>query len=414
MSGWTPSLSSVTNWQSSIEELDGSRVLKLLKPQGVTGKNLTLSRAVENRGGGIYEISYRFRTPFDSQYPQSLFTVYGNQSENGVTTEKTAIPVLVYSHSYIIQYGVSSQVTIIPDVNATTGWIDCKFTVNTKNGAYSFACVYNNSDGTPVTVEKKDLVLRNGIDNITKLGLEIRNGAAVVDEGIYYFDDIKVKKITEPAVLSAVPENNAVNTALRPVIDIAFNMPMSQTTLNKNNIIIFRGNTPVSANSYTVSPSERGVRVTFNSDLDYKTAYTVKLTADIKSESGLFLESEYNTVFMTKAKSVDIESLIITNSDDTVISSLDAEAGKPVNVKMRIKNNEITEGREYRAFITLNAGNRETYAVITRNGSLPLGGAEDITASFTVPQGVSGCFVEGLLWDSYENMEPLFPKVTKP
>lgn len=171
-------------------------------------------------------------------------------------------------------------------------WNTLEFLLNTAQGT---AAVFLNGE-----MLAKDLTSRQGVDMRTVQ--IIFNRGVTTERSDPQIDDIRVT--TNPAYfpvetlgMKSVPENGAVKVDNKTNMVLTFDAAIDPLTLE--NAFVLTGGAAAPAVSAALDATGKVVTLTFGSALEYKTTYTLNISADLKSTDGLSLADTARTVSFT-------------------------------------------------------------------------------------------------------------------
>lgn len=249
------------------------------------GLSITPSQMVPAADGIL--ISARMLFP-DLQTGAEFFKTIGNDSTGAVQ----------YTGGVIIKPGGE---ILYGDRNIGTWiqnrWNTLEFLLNTTEGTAAF---FLNGE-----MLAKDLTIRQGVD-IRTIQI-IFNRGVTTERSDPQIDDIRVT--TNPAYfpietlgMKSVPENGAANVDTRTNMVLTFDAAIDQLTLE--NAFVLTGGAAAPAVSAALDATGKVVTLTFAGALEYKTTYTLNISADLKSIDGLSLADAARTVSFTTGELV--------------------------------------------------------------------------------------------------------------
>ena len=158
-------------------------------------------------------------------------------------------------------------------------------------------------------------------------------------------EDITVYALwqTNPTVSAITPENGAEGVDSQPTVKIYFDSKMDLNTINKSNIKIYKGDTALDEQYYTVSASHNvkgktEAVITFAHRLDLKGEYTVKVLTGVRNLRYNMAE-DFTSSFTVTGLALNARVISVKDSSGNDVESLKANAGKTIKINIELKNN---------------------------------------------------------------------------
>lgn len=239
--------------------------------------------------------------------------------------------------------------------------------------------------------------------NGVKVGIGVNTDARLS----VYVDDIWVRKIEQPKMVSSTPSSGAIDTELRPEIKLLFDRKLDSTTVITKNITITdeKGN-EVSADDYTMAENlvdgNTEIKINLKKDLEYATTYTVNVASDLQDMDGYFLANSYKVEFTTKPIRYEVTpSLVDKNGDE--VKDITVFKEKPVTAKLYVRN--FAGGENDNLFVSAALVDEATGRQIAysfEEVTLAKGeGKEVLSAEFQIPESVTENYkVHYYVWNS--------------
>ncbi len=119
-----------------------------------------------------------------------------------------------------------------------------------------------------------------------------------------------------PLIFSTSPANNENNVERNKVVEIVFDQAMNPSTMNSSTITLHQGSSTVNG---SVDYSGTTARFTSDNVLDAQTDYTVNVSTDARSSSGVALADDSEWNFTTGGNSEQVEVVDLGTAGNYVI-----------------------------------------------------------------------------------------------
>lgn len=350
-----------------------------------------------NGGPGLYEVQFKIRSETSGGFlMQPLFSlsldgqVFALAAKNGNWTTLNG----EYMNLSLLQDGADLQ-----------GYITYTWRIDTVNKTTQANNEYTNLVNRVI----KSVGRRRPLESIKNEANGVKVGIGVNTDArlSVYVDDIWVRKIEQPKMVSSTPSSGAIDTELRPEIKLLFDRKLDSTTVITKNITITdeKGN-EVSADDYTMAENlvdgNTEIKINLKKDLEYATTYTVNVASDLQDMDGYFLANSYKVEFTTKPIRYEVTpSLVDKNGDE--VKDITVFKEKPVTAKLYVRN--FAGGENDNLFVSAALVDEATGRQIAysfEEVTLAKGeGKEVLSAEFQIPESVTENYkVHYYVWNS--------------
>ena len=350
-----------------------------------------------NGGPGLYEVQFKIRSETSGGFlMQPLFSlsldgqVFALAAKNGNWTTLNG----EYMNLSLLQDGADLQ-----------GYITYTWRIDTVNKTTQANNEYTNLVNRVIKSvgQRRPLESIKNEANGVKVGIGVNTDARLS----VYVDDIWVRKIEQPKMVSSTPSIGAIDTELRPEIKLLFDRKLDSTTVITKNITITdeKGN-ELSADDYTMAENlvdgNTEIKINLKKDLEYATTYTVNVASDLKDTDGYFLANSYKVEFTTKPIRYEVTPTLVDRNGDEV-KDITIFKGKPVTAKLYVRN--FAGGENDNLFVSAALVDEATgrqLAYSFEEVTLAKGeGKEVLSAEFQIPESVTENYkVHYYVWNS--------------
>ncbi len=350
-----------------------------------------------NGGEGLYEIEFKIRSETPGNFlmqplmgPVYNGTVFVGTSVNGGWTNLNG----EYMHLQMLKDGSDLQ-----------GYITYKWRIDTVNKTTQMLGEYTNLVNRVIKNVGGRRTFKNDVKGLTgiALGIGVNSDAKLP----VYIDDVYVRKIEQPKLVSSTPSGGAIDTELRPEIKLLFDRKLDSTTVTTKNITISdeKGNV-LSADDYTMAENlvdgNTEIKINLKKDLEYATTYTVNVASDLKDTDGYFLANSYKVEFTTKPIRYEVTPTLVDRNGDEVKDITEFKE-KPVTAKLYLRN--FAGGENDNLFVSAALVDEATGRQIAysfEEVTLAKGeGNEVLSAEFQIPESVTENYkVHYYVWNS--------------
>ena len=359
--------------------------------------NKVMQVTFPNGGDGLYEIEFKIRSETAGNFlmqplmgPVYNGRVFGNAAKNGSWTNLN---------------GDHMHLQLLMDGSNLQGYVTYKWRIDTVNKTTQMLGEYTNLVNRVI----KDVGARRPFTNDVKgltgiaLGIGVNSDAKLP----VYIDDVYVRKIEQPKMVSSTPSSGAIDTELRPEIKLLFDRKLDSATVITKNITISdeKGN-ELSADDYTMAESlvdgNTEISINLKKDLEYATTYTVNVASDLKDTDGYFLANSYKVEFTTKPIRYEVTPTLVDRNGDEV-KDITVFKEKPVTAKLYVRN--FAGGENDNLFVSAALVDEATgrqLAYSFEEVTLAKGeGKEVLNAEFQIPESVTENYkVHYYVWNS--------------
>ena len=357
----------------------------------------TFDIAFPNGGEGLYEIEFKIRNEgLSNVLISSLFSpINGNK----------AVVSAQHNGGWFILNGSYMFLQLLSGGADLDGYITFKWRIDTVNNMSSMHGSYTNMVKRVIKANNERRKFNNDVNglNAIRFGFGVNQNV----KSQVYIDDIWVRKIEQPKLVSSTPSSGAIDTELRPEIKLLFDRKLDSTTVTTKNITISdeKGNVLL-ADDYIMAESlvdgNTEISINLKKDLEYATTYTVNVASDLKDMDGYFLANSYKVEFTTKPIRYEVTpSLVDKNGDE--VKDITIFKGKPVTAKLYVRN--FAGGENDNLFVSAALVDEATgrqLAYSFEEVTLAKGeGKEVLNAEFQIPESVTENYkVHYYVWNS--------------
>ena len=387
------------NWQEwekegfgVVEDKNGNHEFRL-----ASEANKTFDIAFPNGGEGLYEIEFKIRNEGSSNMLIGSLFAPMNGNKAVVTTQ--------HNGGWFILNGSYMFLQMLNGGADLDGYITFKWRIDTVNNMSSMHGSYTNTVKRVIKANNERRKFGNDVN-----GLDAIRFAFGVNQNVksqVYIDDIWVRKIEQPKLVSSTPENGTIDTELRPEIKLLFDRKLDSATITTSNVTITDENgTALSADDYTMAESlvdgNTEISISLKKDLEYATTYSVNVASDLQDTDGYFLANSYKVEFTTKPIRYEVTpSLVDKNGDE--VKDITTFKEKPVTAKLYVRN--FAGGENDNLFVSAALVDEATgrqLAYSFEEITLAKGeGKEVLNAEFQIPEDVTENYkVHYYVWNS--------------
>ena len=375
-----------------VEDKSGNHEFRLAAE---SGKKLYIT--FPNGGEGLYEIEFKIRSDGNGYYLSPLFSpVYNGTVVAGAN---------VYSNNWTNFNGEYMFLYMLSNNADRDGYITYKWLVDTVNNTTEMIGEYRNLVKKVIKARGTRRGIGKDVPGLT--GIVLGNGENHNSKSGAFFDDIYVRKIEQPKLVSSTPSSGTIDTELKPEIKLLFDRKLDSTTVTTKNITITDENgTEVSADDYTMAESlvdgNTEISINLKKDLEYATTYTVNVASDLQDMDGYFLANSYKVEFTTKPIRYEVTPTLVDRNGDEV-KDITVFKEKPVTAKLYVRN--FAGGENDNLFVSAALVDEATgrqLAYSFEEVTLAKGeGKEVLNAEFQIPEDVTKNYkVHYYVWNS--------------
>lgn len=238
-----------------------------------------------------------------------------------------------------------------------------------------------------------------GQNDVRRLRFAVGDASGTADN-IYYIDNIKVSKLTEPTLVSA-NITDGQNGAEISAPQLNFNIPLDESAID--NIKLYESDTELENASCVLS--EEGRTVTFNDKLKYSTPYKVVVGDGAQAKNKLSLPAQSISFHTMHEPSEVTNSLVFKNAEtDTEISSL--EGVNKVKMLANLMNTSLENEKTVTLIFARYRGS-VMEDIAYKKASIAADASVEISMEMDVPADKDGLSLRAFVWDSYKTMRRL-------
>ena len=243
-----------------IDPLTGSKALRIYSPEGQTDMN-GFSVSLGSQTEGIFVCEFKLRIEKSSTKLGKIY--FSNKNNKRVSLTNKAF-VLTDEENDVDLCDLSDR-----------NYKNIRYVLDLNEGMYT------------VNVDDGEIVEGGMRSSIDKFELYTSANAPSSDwlcndsgDSIYWVDDFRFSRLMM-AVEKTSPPNNALNVSLDSKISITYNCDVDSSTVNAENIKIYKDNELVKSEDLKFSASGKTVHITFLNKMDYNSLYKVCMSKNI-------------------------------------------------------------------------------------------------------------------------------------
>ncbi len=361
-------------------------------------------------GPGLYEISFKIYGPGEVVRPGSPWNLSNN----------TRFGDLVQWGTYITSQYTTAEIGTDTWRAGAVGWVNCRYVYDTVNGLVSWYADWTDSLGKSGSTKLENHELRvksstYGIDAISFIQFSYHDNPYLSEN---YIDDICVKKVEQPYVVSITPADGATDISRTPTVTVTFSEAMNRNQITESTVWIEDSEgTKIPATVTAKTENEITVATLVpNAPLAYESNYTVNVSTGISNTSSYYLDKAYKTTFKTIPNVFEVRAEIANASGAQLTTLSGVKSGEKLSAKLYLRNFSGKDTESYFVAAKLTDKTGKMLWFESSAGSLAkLDGRYVLDTEFTAPKDLStDCRVEFFVWNSVLDRGALWENIVLP